>query len=227
MLPAALDVLEAFVAAEMPEVIRCLGVNARTRRAGEREGAATATAAAAAGPLRGARGARRREGQGQRQVVPGGWGPGLPWDEAVRGLMLFAAGESAARIMDGVVDGGVMREDQAASRAIWRKASARLCGEVPQLPGPDVDVGFARCANPVCCCVAGASEARVQLLLCGRCRAVGYCSAECQKADWAAGHKAECGAGAGAAVSLVSIRVLSWDCSLAGGGEGTRGGERL
>ncbi len=214
VLPAALDVLEVLVVAEMPEVTRCLGVNAHARRKRQEGGAAAAAAAAAAaGSSRASRGARRRAGQGQgqgpgpvqRQVVPAGWGPGLPWDEAVRGLVLrqgrvrlVACLDMMARLVDGRADGG-LASGEALCSELLQQVSERLCGELPQLPGPCLDVGFARCANPVCCMVTCASEARVQLLLCGRCRAVGYCSAECQKWDWAAGHKTECGAGAAGA----------------------------
>ncbi len=210
VLPAALDVLEVLPVTDMEEVAKYLGLNVLTRREREREGAALA---AATGTLRGGRRARRRagqgQGQGQGQVVPAGWGPGLPWDEAVRGLMLqqgrgrlvacldMLAHLDMARVRLGSrVSGGVTREQAEGLHEIWREVRERLCGELPQLPGPCVDVGFGRCANPICCGVSGASEAGVQLLLCGRCRAVGYCSAECQKADWVEGHKVECGAGA-------------------------------
>lgn len=64
---------------------------------------------------------------------------------------------------------------------------------LPLLPGPDVDVGLQRCAYVWCGRLEGASEAGVRLQACGRCRAVGYCSVQCQRADWALGHKAECG----------------------------------
>ncbi len=198
VLPAALDVLEVLLVVEMGEVANCLGINGRARRAWERE-----RAAVAAGLLRGA---HRWAGQGQEQVLHAGWGPGLPWDEAVRGLMLRQGRvrlvewiDVVAQIVDGRADTVLVGKEEALSNAIWGEVRGRLCGELPQLPGPCVDVGFARCATRICCSVAGASEAGLQLLLCGRCRAVGYCSVECQKADWAAGHKAECGAGAAGA----------------------------
>lgn len=75
-------------------------------------------------------------------------------------------------------------------------------GHVPVLPHPE-EVGggealISRCGYAWCCNLEGRSEAEVRLRACGRCRAVGYCSAECQRADWAAGHKAECGKAAGA-----------------------------
>ncbi len=64
---------------------------------------------------------------------------------------------------------------------------------LPLLPGPDVDLGLQRCAYVWCGRLEGQSEVGVRLRACGRCRVVGYCSAECQRADWAAGHKAACG----------------------------------
>ena len=41
------------------------------------------------------------------------------------------------------------------------------------------------------CCGQMASE-DVNLLKCGACKAVVYCTLECQKKDWKAGHKQKC-----------------------------------
>ncbi len=79
---------------------------------------------------------------------------------------------------------------------------------LPLLPGPHVDVGLPRCANAWCARAEGPSEAGVRLQACGRCRAVGYCSAECQRADWAAGHKAACGRAA-AVKEGATVRVAA------------------
>ncbi len=84
----------------------------------------------------------------------------------------------------------------AEGRALWEELQVRFGGggmpQVP-LPGPQVDPGLPRCGNAACARMEGRSEAGVRLQACGRCRAVGYCCAECQRADWAAGHKAACG----------------------------------
>ena len=49
--------------------------------------------------------------------------------------------------------------------------------------------GLRNCALPAC----GAREVSVhQFKRCGGCKAVVYCSAECAKAQWKAGHKREC-----------------------------------
>ncbi len=89
-------------------------------------------------------------------------------------------------------------------RALWEELQVRFGVEgMPQvlLPGPQVDPGLPRCANGACVRVEGRSEVGVRLQACGRCRSVGYCCAECQRADWAAGHKTACGrAGTGQAV---------------------------
>ena len=54
-------------------------------------------------------------------------------------------------------------------------------------------VGLHACALPAC----GAREVTVhQFKRCGGCKAVVYCSAECAKAHWKAGHKRECSRGA-------------------------------
>ncbi len=74
------------------------------------------------------------------------------------------------------------------------------------------------------------ADAGLELLLCGRCRAVGHwCTSapgrsgvvECHKGGWAAGHRVECerlvgrrGAGAG---TRVGVEAIARCCSLAGG----------
>lgn len=47
------------------------------------------------------------------------------------------------------------------------------------------------CSNEPCSKTAKRAGVR-QLLLCGRCRSIWYCSAACQKADWKQNHKAVC-----------------------------------
>lgn len=49
-----------------------------------------------------------------------------------------------------------------------------------------------RCANPTCTNMDGNREARIKVQKCGGCQVAFYCGAECQKADWAAGHKEMC-----------------------------------
>ncbi len=48
------------------------------------------------------------------------------------------------------------------------------------------------CGNPRCGNFAERSEGALPLKQCGGCRAVRYCGAECQRAHWREGHKAEC-----------------------------------
>ncbi len=48
------------------------------------------------------------------------------------------------------------------------------------------------CGNPNCRNFAEESEGALPLKQCGGCRAVRYCGADCQRAHWRAGHKAEC-----------------------------------
>lgn len=49
-----------------------------------------------------------------------------------------------------------------------------------------------RCANPSCTNMAGGCEARMRIKVCGGCKVARYCSGECQKVDWGAGHKGAC-----------------------------------
>ncbi len=48
------------------------------------------------------------------------------------------------------------------------------------------------CGNPRCSNFTQKSEGALPLKQCGGCRAVRYCGAECQRAHWREGHKAEC-----------------------------------
>ncbi len=48
------------------------------------------------------------------------------------------------------------------------------------------------CGNPRCSNFAGECEGALPLKQCGGCRAVRYCGADCQRAHWREGHKAEC-----------------------------------
>ncbi len=48
------------------------------------------------------------------------------------------------------------------------------------------------CGNPRCSNFEQKSEGALPLKQCGGCRAVRYCGAECQRAHWREGHKAEC-----------------------------------
>ncbi len=60
------------------------------------------------------------------------------------------------------------------------------------------------CGNPRCGNFAMEFEEALKLKSCNRCRAVRYCGADCQRAHWREGHRAECkelAAGAGATVA--------------------------
>ncbi len=48
------------------------------------------------------------------------------------------------------------------------------------------------CGNPRCSNFGGECEAGLALKKCGGCQAVRYCGAECQRAHWREGHRAEC-----------------------------------
>ncbi|GLC45971.1 SUMO-activating enzyme subunit 1A [Pleodorina starrii] len=52
------------------------------------------------------------------------------------------------------------------------------------------------CGNPLCGNFSGCSEAELKMPWCGRCCAVRYCSADCQRQHWPQ-HKPECGRWAG------------------------------
>jgi hypothetical protein len=58
-------------------------------------------------------------------------------------------------------------------------------------PRPVVERRCTRCGAAEGLTAAGAGRPRLQLQLCGGCRAVWYCSRECQRAGWGA-HKAAC-----------------------------------
>ena len=53
------------------------------------------------------------------------------------------------------------------------------------------------------CAKCGSTGER--LLLCGRCRTVSYCSKQCQKLDWKAGHKQACGTPSGTATAVAVV----------------------
>ncbi len=48
------------------------------------------------------------------------------------------------------------------------------------------------CGNPRCSNFAGECEGVLPFKQCGGCRAVRYCGADCQRAHWREGHRAEC-----------------------------------
>ncbi len=56
------------------------------------------------------------------------------------------------------------------------------------------------CGNPLCGNFGCEGEWALPLKHCGRCRAVRYCGADCQRAHWREGHKAECKALAAGAI---------------------------
>ncbi len=57
------------------------------------------------------------------------------------------------------------------------------------------------CGGPGCANFAGPCEGALPLKQCGGCRAARYCGADCQRAHWREGHRAECRALAAAAVA--------------------------
>ncbi len=64
---------------------------------------------------------------------------------------------------------------------------------LPLLPGQAGALPQLRmCGNPRCGNFSGESEGELPFKQCGGCRAVRYCGAECQRAHWREGHKAEC-----------------------------------
>ncbi len=168
VLPAAKDVLQVVVGTDTREVARALG--------------------------------ETKEGQEAKSMLGGqgrlGWGPGLLLDGAGRGLK---PGEGRGEL-EGML--GTVMKGQVQKGPAGGSCSGGGVGRVPLLPHPGAGAGgealAPRCEYAWCCNLEGRSEAEVRLRACGRCRAVGYCSAECQKADWAAGHKAVCGKAAGA-----------------------------
>ncbi|KAG2451985.1 hypothetical protein HYH02_003756 [Chlamydomonas schloesseri] len=84
-------------------------------------------------------------------------------------------------------------QDQQATAAVPADAEVEL---PPPLPVDPLATAFWRlrvCGNPGCEELGGASEAELDLRLCGRCRSVRYCCAGCQAAHWAAGHREACG----------------------------------
>ncbi|GLI67438.1 hypothetical protein VaNZ11_011631 [Volvox africanus] len=94
-----------------------------------------------------------------------------------------------------------------ANVSITMKAVQKLREEVftkhhiaqfPSLPTPEeveraaAAVGVQVCANPFCSTLRGAHESDLEYKRCSRCQAVNYCSTECQRADWSAGHRLNC-----------------------------------
>ena len=70
-------------------------------------------------------------------------------------------------------------------------ALSRLRPVLSLFAGLDPVIVSTRCAN---CGVSATQLAKddKKLLNCSQCRSVRYCSRECQRAHWRAGHKAEC-----------------------------------
>ncbi|KAG2488305.1 hypothetical protein HYH03_013155 [Edaphochlamys debaryana] len=70
-----------------------------------------------------------------------------------------------------------------------------------ELPEAEVAAWLPRSCGlgEACVSLAGDGEAGVRLQACAGCRAVHYCSRECQRAAWLAGHKEECAGAAAAA----------------------------
>ncbi|KAG2451984.1 hypothetical protein HYH02_003755 [Chlamydomonas schloesseri] len=93
-------------------------------------------------------------------------------------------------------DQGQLNEGAAAPPAIQIKLPENYELLPPPLPVDPLATAFWRlrvCGNPGCEEFGGASEAELDLRLCGRCRSVRYCCAGCQAAHWAAGHREACG----------------------------------
>ncbi len=92
----------------------------------------------------------------------------------------------------------------------WPSTATPAAAGAGDLPPPlALPAGWARgaalprlrvCGGPRCCNFASESEGALTFKQCGGCRAVRYCGAECQRAHWREGHKAECKALAAGAV---------------------------
>ena len=69
---------------------------------------------------------------------------------------------------------------------------------------------------PRSCSACGAQKREgKKLLLCGRCRAVRYCSEVCQRKDWERGHRTACAPGGQAAKKEAPSSGMPSPCSLA------------
>ncbi|KXZ44339.1 hypothetical protein GPECTOR_69g432 [Gonium pectorale] len=121
-------------------------------------------------------------------VVSGG--PEL-WDEVLRAeaaLSGLAVGDGCHTTATTALAGGAGR--------------GALCWAGALLSPAEAGAGLpTACANPRCTNLAGDSDADLATLggglrRCGGCGAVRYCSVDCQRAHWRAGHSAECGGGA-------------------------------
>ena len=106
-------------------------------------------------------------------------------DARVTLLRCLAAmvGEDRASFLKMLQTAGV---EELSHRQLFTNALLKACriGRITRgwaKPPPD------RCSH----CHALPAEKK-KLLVCGRCKTTKYCSANCQKAHWAAGHKADC-----------------------------------
>ncbi len=182
VLPAALDVLEVLAGARPGEVASALLANAEARAQRSRVATGAEVGRLLAHSL-----------------------PGLPLDRRVRDLLMQHGRGQLEGVLDRLLQDG--REGRVAGReGRWgdverEEVAGRLVGgscNVPWLPFPGLGDGeggavlIPRCAYGWCCELIFSSEVELQLRACGRCRAVRYCSTECQRADWAAGHKGVC-----------------------------------
>lgn len=146
----------------------------------------------AANPLYARAPAGQEGGEPAQAARPGADGGGTRKEEGVLDRLLQ--------------DGKPGKEGRVAEEGAWgdgerEEVAGRVVGgscHTPRLPfsgcrdGEGGMVLVPRCAHGWCCELAILSEAELQLRACGRCWAVGYCSTECQRADWAAGHMGAC-----------------------------------
>ncbi len=93
--------------------------------------------------------------------------------------------------------GGTLRQDlepQLRAWAVEELERQRKAGDDDQPGGLQLLLTLERCANTRCTNVSGCSEGRLRGRRCSGCAAVRYCSQECQREDWHAGHGRVCSA---------------------------------
>ncbi len=154
--------------------------------------------------------------EGDTPCCPGGGGGGGVAEEAEGAFQQYAA--AAYEAVQKYVDDAEAREAQEAPLPDGSHGATDLVGrdlgaggnqpQPPQpraaptwpLPPPLVlppgrDLALPRlrvCGNPRCGNFGCEGEWALPLKQCGGCRAVRYCGADCQRAHWREGHKAEC-----------------------------------
>ncbi|KAG2440865.1 hypothetical protein HXX76_003719 [Chlamydomonas incerta] len=188
LLPMALDLLEVLCAVNVDETLLQLVAmfppdaagGGRSSGSGGKGGKAGAKAAA---PFRSDVVALLRE-QGRSGLL--------------EALVAEGRRQQAASAAEGGIDSGAwdVHEHAALEAQLSAAALAQPAGwQALVAPGHlwrAADEKLPRCDFAGCKQLLGDSEREVRLKRCGRCGAAAYCCAECQRADWAAGHKQAC-----------------------------------